>query len=91
MSISQLFFKGTAGALIVFDLSRNETFQEVPKWHENLLQTCPAGIVITLVGNKCDLPRKVDYDTAAKFARDNNCNYIEVSAYTGHNVKVAFK
>ena len=47
--------------------------------------------MITLVGNKCDLPRKVEYDTAAKFAHDNHCNYIEVSAYSGHNVKTAFK
>lgn len=90
-SISQLFFKGTAGAFIVFDLSRAETFDEIPSWHENLINSSPEGIVITLVGNKCDLPRKVEYDTASKFAKENNCNYIEVSAYSGHNVKVAFK
>lgn len=46
--------------------------------------------MITLVGNKCDLPRKVDYDTAAKFAAENNCNYMEVSAYSGHNIKNIF-
>jgi len=43
------------------------------------------------VGNKCDLPRKVEYDTAAKFAKENNCNYMEVSAYSGHNIQAAFK
>lgn len=90
-SISQLFFKGTAGAFLVFDLSRAETFDEIPSWHENLLQTCPEGIVITLVGNKCDLPRKIEYDKAANFARDNNCNYMEVSAYSGHNIKNIFQ
>lgn len=47
--------------------------------------------MITLVGNKCDLARKVDYDTAAKFAQDNNCNYTEVSAYSGHNIKEIFQ
>lgn len=33
----------------------------------------------------------MDYDKAAKFAMENKCNYIEVSAYSGHNVKSAFK
>lgn len=47
--------------------------------------------MITIVGNKCDLPRKVDYDTAAKFAQENNCNYMEVSAYSGHNIKQIFQ
>ena len=46
--------------------------------------------MITLVGNKCDLPRKVEYDVASKFAQDNNCNYMEVSAYSGHNIKNMF-
>lgn len=89
-SISQLFFNGTAGAFLVFDLSRAETFDEIPSWHDNLLQTCPEGTVITLVGNKCDLPRQVDGDKAAKFAQDNNCNYMEVSAFSGHNIKTIF-
>ena len=44
------------------------------------------GTVVTLVGNKCDLERKVEYDTAAKYAQENNCNYMEVSAYSGHNI-----
>ena len=86
-----MFFKGTAGAFLVFDLSRLETFQEIPSWHEKLLESAPEGIVITLVGNKCDLPRKVEYDLAAKFAKDNNCKYMEVSAFSGHNIKIIFK
>ena len=36
------------------------------------------------------MPRKVEYDVAAKFAKDNNCNYMEVSAYSGHNIKNMF-
>ena len=47
--------------------------------------------MITIVGNKCDLPRKVEYDKAAKFAQDNNCNYMEVSAFSGHNIKSMFE
>mmetsp|Transcript_9647 Transcript_9647/g.16200 ORF Transcript_9647/g.16200 Transcript_9647/m.16200 type:complete len:91 (+) Transcript_9647:385-657(+) len=48
-------------------------------------------VIITLVGNKCDLPnREVKYDEAMEFAQKMNLNYIEVSAKTGKNVKSAF-
>ena len=46
--------------------------------------------MITIVGNKCDLERKVDYDKPSKYAQENNCNYVEVSAYSGHNIKSMF-
>ena len=39
-SIAQVFFKGTAGALLVFDLSRKASFDEVPDWHSQILKTC---------------------------------------------------
>ena len=48
-------------------------------------------MVITLVGNKCDLPRAVQYEEAEAFAKKNNCNYVEVSARTGKNINSAFK
>ena len=47
--------------------------------------------MITLVGNKCDLPnREVQTDEAMEFAKKNGFNYMEVSAKTGKNIKVAF-
>ena len=35
-----MFYKGTAGALLVFDLSRKNSFEEITEWHEKLIKTC---------------------------------------------------
>jgi GTPase SAR1 family protein len=41
-------------------------------------------VIVTLVGNKCDLPnRQVSYDEAMDFAKSKKINYMEVSAKTG--------
>ena len=60
MSIANMFFKGTVGAFLVFDLSKQESFDDLDKWYDQLKQGCDIeNVVITLVGNKCDKPDRV--------------------------------
>ena len=80
------------GAFLVFDLSTRKTFEELDKWYEILSDSCNSEIVVSLIGNKCDLieKRAVTYEEATEYAKKRNLNYIELSAKTGTNVAQAF-
>ena len=54
-SITRSYFRGASGALLVFDLTRRETFDNVTQWLDDLRQIAEPDIVVVLVGNKRDL------------------------------------
>ena len=83
-AISGIFFKGTSGAFLVFDLSNRESFNDLEKWNDKIKEHCDQNVVVMLIGNKCDLPdRQVNYNEAMEYAKQRNMSYIEVSAKTG--------
>ena len=89
--ITKNYYKDAHGAIIVFDLTNNESFNKVKHWLKEINSMAPRDIVICLLGNKSDLTmeREVDYEIAKKIAKDNL--YYEVSAKTGHNVSLSFE
>lgn len=92
--IRTTFYKGASGALLVFDLTRPETYTEVTeKWYNEILRYCP-NIPTVLIGNKADLLEKLGRTTdpqyAEKWANNANTKYIETSALEGQNVETAF-
>ena len=54
-SITNAYYKGAKGALLVFDLTRKETFDSVDRWIPDLRATGDENVTILLIGNKCDL------------------------------------
>ena len=54
-SITRSYFRGASGALLVFDISRRETFEHATGWLHDLRHIAEEGIVVILVGNKSDL------------------------------------
>ncbi|KAG6122687.1 hypothetical protein E4U13_001506 [Claviceps humidiphila] len=54
-SVTRSYFRGASGALLVFDLSRRQTFEHVTDWLNDLRQIAEPDIVVVLVGNKADL------------------------------------
>ncbi|KAL9614392.1 MAG: hypothetical protein Q9167_001122 [Letrouitia subvulpina] len=54
-SITRSYFRGASGALLVYDITRRSTFEHVTEWLSDLRQIAEEGIVVVLVGNKCDL------------------------------------
>jgi small GTP-binding protein len=88
------FYKGAVGAVIVFDLTRMETFNAIEKWL-NEVRHYAGNIPFILIGNKADLlehfVRVVEKEEAEEFARAHNSTYIETSAKTGENVDEAFQ
>ncbi|KAF7544535.1 hypothetical protein G7046_g9769 [Stylonectria norvegica] len=96
-SVTRSYFRGASGALLVFDLSRKQTFQHVTDWLSDLRQIAEPDIVVILVGNKADLAqqadnkREVTREEAEEWARKNGVmEYVETSAKSGENVEKAF-
>ena len=92
--IRSTFYKGAAGALLVFDLTREQTYTETRKWLTEIRQFAGENIPFVLIGNKLDLMEDVgvviDRDEARKFAESEGSIYIETSAKTGEKVDEAF-
>lgn len=96
-SVTRSYFRGASGALLVFDLSRKQTFQHVTDWLNDLRQIAEPDIVVILVGNKADLAqqennkREVTKEEAEEWAKQNGVmEYVETSAKSGENVEKAF-
>lgn len=94
-SIVRTYYRGTAAALIVFDVGRRASFSAIGSWLRELREHCDAPSVrVLLVGNKCDRPeseREIGVDEARAFAALHGLEYLETSARSGHNVEEAFK
>ncbi|CAE7724377.1 YPTV4 [Symbiodinium sp. KB8] len=90
-SITRSYYRGASGALLVYDISRRDTFNHLTRWLEEARQNANANMVIMLIGNKCDLDRReVTYEEGAQFARDHGLIFRETSAKTAQNVEEAF-
>ncbi len=86
------FYKGAAGALVVFDLTRYPTFNpNIVNWIKELWEFT-GRIPIVLLGNKVDLGnfRAVRERDVRYFAERVPCHYIETSAKQGQGVEEAF-
>mmetsp|Transcript_53519 Transcript_53519/g.86571 ORF Transcript_53519/g.86571 Transcript_53519/m.86571 type:complete len:217 (+) Transcript_53519:123-773(+) len=96
-AITSAHYRRAVGALLVYDVTKQATFQNCAKWMEELRQNAEPDIVIVLVGNKMDLAekdpsaRQVYYDAAAEFARQHGLLFSEASAVSGFNVQHIFE
>ena len=72
-AVTRSYYRGAAGALLVYDLSSRETYTELSNWLTDARQLASPDIVILLVGNKKDLEadREVTFLEASCFAQEN--------------------
>jgi len=92
-SIVRSYYRGAAGALLVYDITRRESFEHVANWLQEARNNADADLVMTLVGNKCDRSndRQVTYEEGHSFAQRNGLSFVETSAVSGHMVDAAFQ
>lgn len=92
-SIVRGYYRGAAGALLVYDITRRESFEHISTWLQEARNNADEDLVITLVGNKCDRnqDRQVPYEEGQAFARRNCLYFLETSAVTGAGVDGAFQ
>nr|CAD7590027.1 unnamed protein product [Timema genevievae] len=91
-AITSAYYRGAVGALLVYDIAKHLTYENVERWLRELRDHADQNIVIMLVGNKSDLRhlRAVPTDEAKAFAERNGLSFIETSALDSTNVETAF-
>ena len=79
--------------MLVYDISKQQTFKNVERWLTELRDNAAPNIVIMLVGNKADLRhlREVPTETAKEYAETNSLSFIETSALDATNVELTFQ
>ena len=92
-SIARAYYKNSACALIVYDISRKESFENISSWIEDCKNSSPKSVFMVLVGNKCDLEenREVSEEEGRELAEKNGMLFFETSAKTGKNVEQVFE
>merc|ERR1719350_1273798 len=92
-SLAPLYYRGAHAALIVYDITSEETFENAKGWVKELRESQGAEVVIGLAGNKMDLDskRKVSTEEGRRFAEDNGFVFLETSARLGTNINEIFK
>merc|ERR1712004_361446 len=91
-AITSAYYRGAVGALLVYDIAKHLTYENVERWLKELGDHADANIVIMLVGNKSDLRhlRAVPTEEARAYAERNGLSFIETSALDSTNVEQAF-
>jgi len=86
-----IYFKGSNGALGVFDVTSPQSLLKLPGWVSSIKKSVKKSIPMIILGNKIDLERQVEKEEADDLAKRLNCEYLETSAKTGENVEIAFE
>ena len=91
-SITSSYYKGAHGCLLVYDITRKVTFENIDKWLAEIKLSSNNEINMVLIGNKCDLEdkREVSIEEAQNKAKLLNMAFMETSALNGTNVEKAF-
>lgn len=94
------YYNGTQAAFIAFDLTSRKSFQNVERWHRELIEHIEnKDLPVMIIGNKRDLvnDRVVSHEEGVKLSDElserfeSSISYIETSALTGENIEDAFK
>ncbi|XP_009798472.1 ras-related protein Rab11D-like [Nicotiana tabacum] len=91
-AVTSAYYRGAVGALLVYDITKRQTFDHIPRWLEELRAHADKNIVIMLIGNKTDLEdqRAVPTEDAKEFAQKEGLFFLETSAMEATNVEDAF-
>ncbi|CAA2960751.1 ras-related RABA4d-like [Olea europaea subsp. europaea] len=91
-AVTSAYYRGAVGAMLVYDMTKRQSFDHMASWLEELRGHADKNIVIMLIGNKCDLGtlRTVPTEDAQEFAEKENLYFMETSALEKTNVESAF-
>lgn len=91
-SLAPMYYRGAAAAIVVFDITKKDSFNGAKSWVKELQRRGDPNVVIALAGNKADMEskRKVQPEEAQQYALDSDIIYMETSAKTALNVRNLF-
>lgn len=91
-TITTAYYRGAMGILLVYDVTDENSFQNITTWIKNIEQHASETVCKILLGNKCDMTERRVVDTARgqKLADDYGMKFLETSAKNNINVEEAF-
>eukprot|EP00262_Sarcandra_glabra_P009491 TRINITY_DN238_c0_g2_i1.p1 TRINITY_DN238_c0_g2~~TRINITY_DN238_c0_g2_i1.p1 ORF type:complete len:228 (+),score=32.77 TRINITY_DN238_c0_g2_i1:109-792(+) len=91
-AVTSAYYRGAVGAMLVYDITRRQSFDHIQRWLQELRGHADKNIVIILLGNKTDLEdqRAVPIEDAREFAEKEGLFFLETSALEATNVETAF-
>ncbi|RXH94851.1 hypothetical protein DVH24_024535 [Malus domestica] len=91
-TITSSYYRGAHGIIIVYDVTDQESFNNVKQWLNEIDRYASENVNKLLVGNKADLTanKVVSYETAKAFADEIGIPFMETSAKNATNVEQAF-
>ena len=92
-AITSAYYKGSKGALVIYDITQKETFANIEKWVNDLKCKGDPKITIIIIGNKSDLEekRQISKEQGEEKAKSFGCAFLETSAFSGDNIEKAFE
>lgn len=89
--MNAVYYRDASGALIVYDVTDEDSFDKVKTWSLELRKYLPEDTPIVIAGNKSDVPqRTVSLEKATAYAEENGFTHSSTSAKTGNNVEETF-
>ena len=90
-SLAPMYYRGAAGAIIVYDITSEDSFYGAKNWIKEIESKAPNCYII-LIGNKSDLEsyRKVDKNIINDYINSKSIYHILVSSKTGNNINLIF-
>lgn len=92
-AITAAYYRGSKGALVVYDITNKDSFDSVDKWITEVQALGGKNISLVVCGNKSDLEekRQVSFEDGVNKSVNNEYMFLETSALTSSNVEEAFK
>ena len=99
-AVRALYYKGSHGAILVFDQTRLDSLYNLDNWKKELFTNVGREIPFIILGNKSDLPGTIDQEQIDQFVKKSqsettdipfNIKFLETSAKSGLNVTEAFE
>lgn len=92
-SLATQYYRSACAVLIVYDISNRKSFEDLERWFSRVEDNAQSNIQRILIGNKCDLTyeRNVSKKEGEAFAKEKGIKFIETSAKSDKNVRLAFE
>lgn len=90
-SMAPMYYRGAKAAVLVFDVTNEESFRRVTTWLRDLRAHADPDVVICLAGNKCDKTPSFDLKACEEEARGLGAKFFQTSALTGEGVNEVFE
>lgn len=92
-SLAKMYLHDANAALIIYDITKKNSFEALKRWHSELKEVAPPNIIVIICGNKEDLVanEEVSPEEAKQYALSIGAFYKKTSAKTSQGIESAFK